>query len=126
MLNNEFSLAEKVLLDKVPDTDEDLEGIYDTRIKINLAICRFLSNNDNRENSIKMLNSVDYNMQAPYYKVRIEELNNIKTLMSNIKRCNDANKWCEAFKASLTTPFTSYTTYQQGFVYTTLFNWDDD
>lgn len=126
MFNNEYELAEKILLDTIPDTTHDLEGIYDTRIKINLAICKFLMNNENRNTCITMLNSIHYNQQAPYYKDRLNELNNIKMLMKTIEQCNDANKWCEAFKSNISTPLSTYTTYQQGFVYTTLFNWDDD
>ena len=126
MFNNEFELAEKILCDTIPDTERDLEGIYDTRIKINLAICKFLMDNKNRDQCIAMLNSVQYNQQAPYYKNRLDELNNIKQLMNTIESCNDANKWCETFKSNISTPLSVYTTYQQGFVYTTLFNWDDD
>ena len=73
-----------------------------------------------------MLNSVQYNQQAPYYKNRLDELNNIKQLMNTIESCNDANKWCETFKSNISTPLSVHTTYQQGFIYTTLFNWDDD
>ena len=126
MFNNEFELAEKILRNTIPDTVGDLEGIYDTRIKINLAICKFLMDNKNRDECIMMLNSVQYNQQAPYYKNRLDELNNIKQLMNTIVSCNDANEWCEAFKSYISTPLSVYTTYQQGFVYTTLFNWDDD
>ncbi len=126
MLNNDFQMAEEVLRNEMPDDSTDLEGIYDTRVKINLAVCKFLMNNEERDNCIKMLDSVEYNKQAPYYRVRTEELNGIKTLMSSIEQCNDANKWCEAFKSNVSSPVSSYTTYQQGFVYTTLFNWDDD
>lgn len=126
MLNNKFQMAEEVLLNEIPDTAEDLEGIYDTRVKINLAVCKFLMDNEKRESCIKILDSVEYNKQAPYYRVRTEELNNIKNLMSSIEQCNDANKWCEAFKNNVSSPVSSYTTYQQGLVYTTLFNWDDD
>ncbi len=126
MLNNEFKSAERILLNTIPDTTRDLEGIYDTRIKINLAICKFLINNDSRNKCIMMLNSVQYNQQAPYYKNRLDELNNIKQLMNTIESCNDANKWCETFKSNISTPLSVHTTYQQGFIYTTLFNWDDD
>ena len=126
MLNNEFELAKEILCSTVPDSKGDLEGIYDTRIKINLAICKFLMNNQNRDKCIKMLDSVRYNQKAPYYKSRLDELNNIKHLMNTIESCNNANKWCETFKRNISTPLSVYTTYQQGFVYTTLFNWDDD
>ena len=126
MLNNKFELAEKILLNAIPATVRDLEGIYDARIKINLAVCKFLINNANLDECIIMLNSVEYNPQAPYYKNRLDELNNIKQLMNTIQSCNDADKWCETFKSNILTPLSVYTTYQQGLVYTTLFNWDDD
>lgn len=126
MLTNKFELAEDILLAAIPDTKSDLEGIYDTRIKINLAICKFLMDNENRDKCTMMLNSVQYNQQAPYYENRLDELNNIKQLINTIESCNNANKWCEIFKSNISTPLSVYTTYQQGFVYTTLFNWDDD
>lgn len=126
MLNNKFELAENILLETIPNTERDLEGIYDTRIKINLAICKFLMNNKDRDKCIKILDSVQYNDEAPYYRNRLDELNNIKHLMSTIESCDNAQKWCETFKNNILTPLAVYTTYQQGFVYTTLFNWDDD
>lgn len=126
MLSNNYEQAKKILLNECKNVDNDLEGIYNYRIVINLSICEFLMENKNRDNCIQRLKTIKYNKEDPHYKVRNNELNNIINLMSNIESCNDAEKWCNEFKNNISKALNSYTTYEQGMIFTTLFNWDDD
>ena len=126
MLNGKLEKAKNILMVEYDNVQEDKEGIYYYRIALNLAVCEFLINNDKREECLKILKSVKYNKEDPHSKVRIAELEGIIYLMSNIESCNQADIWCNAYKNNVKTLLNDYTTYQQGLVYTTLFDWDDD
>lgn len=126
MLNNNLEDAKKVLLDELNNIQNDQEGIYNYRITINLVICEFLLDNKKRDECIKRLEAINYNTEDPHYRVRITELKGIINLMKNINYCNNANEWCKQYKTKNTTILNVYTTYQQGLIFTTLFDWDDD
>lgn len=126
MLNNKLIEAKEILLKELQNVNDDPEGVYIYRIKINLAICEFLLDNDIRCESLKQLAQINYNQEDPHYKVRNQELSGIINLMETVTNCNDTTKWCTEYKSHINTVLNAYTTYQQGLVYTTLFNWDDD
>ena len=126
MLNNKLIEAKEILLKELQIVNGDPEGVYIYRVKINLAICEFLLDNDKRCESLKQLAQINYNQEDPHYKVRNQELSGIINLMETVTNCNDATKWCAEYKSHINTVLNAYTTYQQGLVYTTLFNWDDD
>ncbi len=126
MLNGKLEKAKDVLLLEYDNVREDKEGIYYYRIVLNLAVCEFLIDNNNRETCLERLKKVKYNKEDPHYKVRLAELEGIIYLMSNIESCNHADIWCNAYKNNVKTVLNDYATYQQGLVYTTLFDWDDD
>lgn len=126
MFCDKLCSAENILAREIANIENDKEGVYSYRIIINLAICRFLMDNTKKEESLNILQSVKYNEQDPHYNTRNEELQNIIKLMNNTDECNDVNIWCKKFKQQFTTVMSTYTTYQQGVVFTTLFDWDDD
>lgn len=126
MLNGKLEEAKDVLLLEYDNIREDQEGIYYYRITLNLAVCEFLIDNNNREKCLERLKKVKYNREDPHYKVRLAELEGIIHLMGNIESCNHADIWCNAYKNNIKTVLSDYATYQQGLVYTTLFDWDDD
>lgn len=126
MINNNLENARTILLKELDNVSDEQEGIYNYRITINLSVCEFLIDNNKRAECIKDLENIKYNQEDPHYKVRNKELNNIINLMKNISSCNNATTWCEEYKDRLSTPFNYYTIYQQGLIFTTLFDWDDD
>ncbi len=126
MLNSNLKKAKEILLKKLNSVKDEQEGTYSYRIIINLSVCEFLIDNNNRAECIKLLENVKYNQEDPHYRVRNQELIGIINLMKKIPQCNDAKEWCETYKSNILTAISSYTTYQQGLVFTTLFNWDDD
>lgn len=126
MLNHELEKAKQILIKELNNVKDEQEGAYNYRITINLSVCEFLIDNSRREACVQDLQNIKYNQEDPHYRVRNQELIGIMDLMENIPKCNDANKWCESYKSNVLTAFTYYTTYQQGLVFTTLFDWDDD
>lgn len=126
MLNGNLEEAKEVLLKEQNNVKDEPEGVYNYRICINLSVCEFLIDNNKRTECIQSLNEIKYNPEDPHYKVRDQELNGIIYLMINIPRCNDAIKWCTAYQNNIITAINCYTTYQQGLIFTTLFDWDDD
>ena len=126
MLNNDLLHAKNILVKEIENVENDKEGVYNYRISINLAICDFLIDNSKRAECILKLKKIQYNQEDPHYKVRNTELKEIINLMDTIDICNNASTWCETYKSRITTLICAYTTYQQGLIFTTLFNWDDD
>lgn len=126
MFNDKLYDAKNILVKQIDNIQQDHEGVYKYRILLNLAICEFLIDNTKRNESLKLLEKVKYNKQDPHFKVRNAELKNIIELMKTIDGCNNASEWCELYKSRMTTIINTHTTYQQGLVFTTLFDWDDD
>ncbi len=126
MLNNNLEKARTILLKEHERIKDEQEGIYHYRITTNLSVCEFLLDNNKRAECIKRLNNIKYNQEDPHYQIRNQELNGIIELMTNISGCTNTASWCEAYKDNISTPFNYYTTYQQGLIFTTLFDWDDD
>lgn len=126
MLNGNLEKAKEILQKEQDNVKDEPEGVYNYRISINLSVCEFLIDNNRRTECVQSLKEVKYNPEDPHYKVRKKELNGIINLMINIPKCNDAIKWCEAYKTDNLTAIDCFTTYQQGLIFTTLFDWDDD
>lgn len=126
MINNNLEEAKTILQKELDNVRDEQEGTYNYRITINLSVCEFLIDNGSREECIRYLENVKYNQEDPHYTVRHKELSGIIDLMKNIPDCNNASIWCKAYKDNVSTPFSYYTTYQQGLIFTTLFDWDDD
>lgn len=126
MLNNNFKDAKEILCQESEHVIDEQEGSYYYRITINLAVCDFLIDNDKRTDCIQTLEKIRYNQEDPHYRVRNNELTEIINLMKLVPKCNDATQWCETYKANIVSSINCYTTYQQGLIFTTLFNWDDD
>lgn len=126
MLNNNLKNAQAILLKELNSVKNEQEGTYSYRITINLSVCEFLLDNNKRAECIQRLNNIKYNQEDPHFKVRNKELIDIIYLIKNISGCSDAASWCKAYKDNISTPLNYYTTYQQGLVFTTLFDWDDD
>lgn len=126
MLNDNLEAAKSILLKELDNVKDEREGIYNYRITINLSVCEFLIDNNKRAECIQQLESIQYNQEDPHYKVRNTELIGVINLMKDISQCNNANAWCKAYRNNVLTPFNYYTTYQQGLIFTTLFDWDDD
>lgn len=126
MLNDNLLKANAILNQEFEKTREDQEGIYNYRIAINLSICEFLIDNSKKAESLERLNNINYNREDPHYRVRNEELSSIINLMNTITECNSANEWCAKYKSLIHSALNIYTTYQQGLIFTTLFDWDDD
>lgn len=126
MLNNNLKEAKEILFQEQEHVIDEQEGSYYYRITINLTVCDFLIDNSKRTDCIQILKNIRYNQEDPHYRVRNNELIGIINLMKLIPKCNDATQWCETYKANIISTFNCYTTYQQGLIFTTLFNWDDD
>ena len=126
MLNNNLEEAKEILLKELDNVKNEQEGAYNYRIIINLSVCKFLIDNNKRAECVQLLKDIKYNQGDPHYRVRNQELTGIINLMKNIPKCNNAKEWCETYKSNVLTTITSYTTYQQGLIFTTLFDWDDD
>lgn len=126
MLKNNLEEAKEILLKELDIVKDELEGVYNYRIIINLSVCKFLIDNNKRAECVRFLEDIKYNQEAPHYKIRNKELIGIINLMKNIPKCNDAITWCTTYKTNIINSLDCYTTYQQGLIFTTLFNWDDD
>lgn len=126
MLNNNTEKAREILLKELDNVRDEQEGTYNYRITINLSVCEFLIDNNKRADCIQRLSNIKYNQEDPHFNVRNKELIGILNLMKKISECNNAASWCKAYKDNVSTPFSYFTTYQQGLIFTTLFDWDDD
>ena len=104
----------------------DLEGIYKYRIVCNLAVCMFLSNNANKSKALSMLSSINISSDSIHSAERSEELKLLIKTMNNIRECSSADEWIKAYQQNVDTPKGYYCLYQYGFVFTTLFDWDDE
>lgn len=126
MLSGNLKKAKEILQKEQENVKDEPEGVYKYRISINLTVCEFLIDNNKRTACVQSLKEIKYNPEDPHYKVRDKELNGIIDLMVNTTKCNDAIEWCAKYKACILTAIDCYTTYQQGLIFTTLFDWDDD
>lgn len=125
-LSNHKEKAFAMLKDKFNDEMilNDREGVYKFRIFCNYAILDFIINN-NKESSIEILNKIQISKEDLHYFERSTELNLIIKTIENVNQCDSALKWMELYKQNVETVKNYYCLYQQGFVFTTLFDWDD-
>lgn len=111
--------------DKLNNTT-DLEGIYKYRIATNLAVCMFLEDNTRKTNALSMLSSINLSLDDIHSAERSAELKLIIKTMNDISECSSAAKWIKAYQQNVDTPKGYYCLHQYGFVFTTLFDWDDE
>lgn len=125
--SNKIEKAFLLLKEKYNDpcVINDKEGVYKFRIFCNYAILGFLLNKG-RKKAIKILQNINIAKEDVHYSERVEELNTIIKTINNIEECDSVQKWVEAFKSNVHTVKNYYCLYQQGFVFTTLFDWDDE
>lgn len=58
----------------------DNEGIYDFRLTVNLAIYKFIDNNENRDKCLDDLNNIRINSNTPdsqWQKLKLKKIKNI-------------------------------------------------
>ena len=108
-----------------PMIENDKEGVYKLRVYCNYAILLFLMNRD-KENSLKILNEVNIPKDDLHYPERSKELNLIIKTINNSKGCSSAKEWMEQYQNNIHTIKNYNCLYEQGFVFTTLFDWDDE
>lgn len=126
-LSNQKEKAFTILKEKFNDKMiiNDREGVYKFRIFCNFAILDFIING-NKDSSIHILNQIQISKEDLHYFERSTELNLIKKTIENTKQCDSALKWMRLYKQNVETATDYYCLYQQGFVFTTLFDWDDE
>ena len=127
-LTNNIKMAVSILEKKYNDLSikKDREGIYKYRIYCNYAILKFILNNNNKEEAINILNDVHISKQDLHYFERSVERNTIIKTLEGLDKCNSAIEWMEKYKSNIKSIKKYYCLYQQGFVFTTLFDWDDE
>lgn len=120
--------AIKILTDElnVMQNTMDSEGIYSYRIICNLAILQFIRDNSQRENSIKLLKSIHIQKDDPHYHERIREYNLFIETIEQIDECSSVTEWMESYQSRVDVPRNYCCLYECGFVFTTLFDWDDE
>lgn len=104
----------------------DSEGIYQYRIYSNYAICLFLKDNTKRDSALTILKAIKLPCGDVHNKDREKELRLIIETIENISVCNQAIEWIKAYQKNVDTPRNYYRLYEYGFVFTTLFDWDDE
>ena len=127
-LNNKVDAALNILKECY-DTlkiNGDMEGIYWYRIATNYAVCLFLGDNSKRNEALSLLNSIQLCKDDLHNKDRSRELYHIIETMGTIETCSSAVEWIKAYQQSIDTPRKYYRLYEYGFVFTTLFDWDDE
>lgn len=126
-LSNKLEKSFLLLKEKYndPRVVNDKEGVYKFRIFCNYAILGFILNKD-KEKAIKILKNIHISKEDVHYNERATELDTIVKTINNIEECNSVQKWVAAFKSNINTVKNYYCLYQQGFVFTTLFDWDDE
>lgn len=125
-LNGKLQDAIELLENEQCKLNEDKEGIYDLRLTVNLAIFKFIKNNENRENSLKELEKISFNNQMPDVAWQIKKIKKIKEVIRDEAIIN-IDEWVK--KVEYTDEKLSsdpFLYYGKAFVYTTVFNWDDD
>lgn len=105
---------------------KDTEGIYSYRIVCNLAILQFIQDNSQRENSIQRLKSIKPPVDDPHYQERSKEHFLFIETMKGIEECSSAFDWMSSYRSRVDTPRNYHCLYECGFVFTTLFDWDDE
>ena len=117
ILTDEFNAMQRTM---------DSEGIYSYRIICNLAILQFIRDNSQRENSIKLLKTINIPKDDPHYHERSKEYNLFIETMDQIKACASVTEWMESYRSRVDVPRNYFCLYECGFVFTTLFDWDDE
>ncbi len=108
------------------DATRDHEGIYMFRIACNLAVLRFIQNNATKASSLALLNSVYLSDEDPHYSDRRQEHSLLIKTMEQIGSCKTAEEWMSAYQERVDSPRNYYRLFERGFVFTTLFDWDDE
>lgn len=127
-INGQINMAVKILEEQLETLNNttDMEGVYRYRILSNLAVCMFIENNTNRQKSLSMLSSITLTKSDMHYYERNAELQLMIETMTKVDVCKSANEWIRAYQQEVDTPKNYYCLYQYGFVFTTLFDWDDE
>ena len=108
---------------------QDQEGIYDLRLYANLAIFKYLENPaENRECGMRQiencLNSLNPNI--PDYSWQKNKLLRIRSMFGQ-EKVTDAVDWRNKFEENLVPNIIDCQNYYgKAFLFTVVFNWDDD
>jgi hypothetical protein len=108
-----------------PSVKNDKEGVYKYRVFCNYAILDFMQNKD-KERALKILSDVYISKEDVHYSERSTELNTIIKTIKNFDKCSSASEWMNAYKSNVESIKNYFCLHQQGFVFTTLFDWDDE
>ena len=103
----------------------DREGVYKLRIYCNYAILIFLVNK-NKEKALNVLKEVYISKEDLHYSERTMELNTIIKTIEDSEGCNSVAEWMKKYKSNVKSIKNYCCLYEQGFVFTTLFDWDDE
>lgn len=105
---------------------KDSEGIYSYRVICNLAILQFIKDNSQRENSICLLNTINLPKEDPHYYERSKEHKLFVETIEQTKQCTSVIDWMKSYRERVVVPRNYYCLHESGFVFTTLFDWDDE
>ena len=108
-----------------PSVKNDKEGVYKYRVFCNYAILDFMQNKD-KERALKILSDVYISKEDVHYSERSTELNTIIKTIKNFDKCSSASEWMNAYKSNEESIKNYFCLHQQGFLFTTLFDWDDE
>lgn len=108
-----------------PSVKNDKEGVYKYRVFCNYAILDFMQNKD-KERALKILSDVYISKEDVHYSERSTELNTIIKTIKNFDKCSSASEWMNAYKSNVESIKNYFCLHQQGFLFTTLFDWDDE
>ena len=112
------------LLEEVCDRiEEDNEGIYFYKTKLNMSIMRYIINNSERDKLIKEISKIKFDDSYPNKTVMRREIELTINAMS--KECNSVNEYMENYN-KLLPEYRPKNGFEVGFVITELFSWDDD
>ncbi len=102
----------------------DKEGIYAYRAIVNSTIMEFVLDNSNKDELLKRINSLHLEDELPNKSFKVIELKNICKVITN-SNCTTIEQWMKEFNA-LMPKNRPLNIYEQGFMITPLYNWDDD
>ena len=123
-LNSRIDEAIAILRKKENIVKDEREGIYAYRVNGNLAIFLYIKNHRSEEPQ-KLLDSIKLNQDDIHTSVHNKQIERLKTLINNKKRLS-LEDWTTEHAKLVDSPLNYLRLYERPFIYTALFDWDDE